>query len=296
MARLVRLDDAAYQQQLHIKAKPSEFQPGLNKIVRAERKAAAQRSTAKAVDAVVVEFNKQYAVVLEGGKTVVYFTTYDPDLKREKITTITSDDLRKLYLNRTIVAGGRSTDNAITRNVADVWLKSEDRCQYINGVVFDPAGKQRDGVLNLWKGFAVNAVKGDWSIMKDHIRKHICGDDTLYFDWFMGWLARLVQFPGEQAEVAIVLRGIEGTGKGTIARAIIRIFGRHGQQISNSRHLVGNFNLHLRDLVFLFPDEAFFAGDRANVGALNALITEPTLTIEGKHANVGNPARTGCTS
>jgi hypothetical protein len=42
--------------------------------------------------------------------------------------------------------------------------------------------------------------------------------------------------------------------------------------------------------VFLFPDEAFFAGDRANVGALNALITEPTLTIEGKGVNIGDPA------
>jgi Family of unknown function (DUF5906) len=291
VARLVRLDDAAYQQQLHIEAKRLGIPAtSLSKIVRAERKAATQRSTAKAVDAVVVEFNKHYAVVLEGGKAVVYFTTYDPDLKREKITTITFDDLRKLYLNRTIVTGQDGRGQPIIQTVADVWLKSEDRCQYINGVVFDPSGKKQDGVLNLWKGFAVDAVKGDWSIMKDHIQNHICGNDTLYFNWFMGWLARLIQFPGEQAEVAIVLRGIEGTGKGTIARAIIRIFGRHGQQISNSRHLVGNFNLHLRDLVFLFPDEAFFAGDRANVGALNALITEPTLTIEGKGVNIGDPA------
>jgi hypothetical protein len=29
-------------------------------------------------------------------------------------------------------------------------------------------------------------------------------------------------------------------------------------------------------------DEAFYAGDRAHVGILKTIITEPTLTIEGK--------------
>jgi Family of unknown function (DUF5906) len=37
--------------------------------------------------------------------------------------------------------------------------------------------------------------------------------------------------------------------------------------------------------VFLFADEAFYAGDRAHVGVLKALITEPTLTVEAKYAN-----------
>ena len=55
--------------------------------------------------------------------------------------------------------------------------------------------------------------------------------------------------------------------------------------ISNAKHLTGNFNGHLRDTVLLFADEAFFAGDRAHVGVLKALITEPTLTIEAKYAN-----------
>ena len=37
--------------------------------------------------------------------------------------------------------------------------------------------------------------------------------------------------------------------------------GQHALKISNAKHLVGNFNSHLRDCVFLFADEAFFAGD-----------------------------------
>ena len=56
--------------------------------------------------------------------------------------------------------------------------------------------------------------------------------------------------------------------------------------ISNAKHLVGNFNAHLRDCVMLFADEAFFAGDRSHEGVLKALITEPTLPIEGKYQNL----------
>ncbi|MBV8092318.1 MAG: hypothetical protein JO110_03610 [Acetobacteraceae bacterium] len=81
------------------------------------------------------------------------------------------------------------------------------------------------------------------------------------------------------------MRGGEGTGKGTVARVLMRIFGHHSLQISNPKHLTGNFNLHLRDCIALFADEAFFAGDKAHVGVLKSIITEPYLTIEGKYQN-----------
>jgi hypothetical protein len=81
------------------------------------------------------------------------------------------------------------------------------------------------------------------------------------------------------------MKGIEGAGKGTVARALLHILGQHGLAISNARHLIGNFNGHLRDTVLLFADEAFFAGDRAHVGVLKAIITESTLTIEAKFQN-----------
>ena len=62
-----------------------------------------------------------------------------------------------------------------------------------------------------------------------------------------------------------------------------RLFGQHGLHISSSVHLTGKHNHHLRDCVVLFMDEAFFAGDKAHVGILKALITEPVLTVEKKY-------------
>jgi Family of unknown function (DUF5906) len=98
-------------------------------------------------------------------------------------------------------------------------------------------------------------------------------------------MAYMVQHPDRQGEVAIVMRGVEGTGKGTLVKALLHIFGQHGIAINNAKHLVGNFNGHLRDVVLLFADEAFYAGDRQHVGALKAIITEPQLTIEAKFQN-----------
>jgi hypothetical protein len=98
-------------------------------------------------------------------------------------------------------------------------------------------------------------------------------------------MARLVQHPDRQGETAIVMRGGEGTGKGTLARALLHILGQHGLTISNAKHLTGNFNGHLRDCAFLFADEAFYAGDKQHVGVLKALITEPSITVESKYKN-----------
>ena len=167
-----------------------------------------------------------------------------------------------------------------------MWLKNPRRRQYINGVTFDPSNRAApDGVLNLWQNFAVKPKPGDWSLLRAHIETVLCSNDPVRYNYIMGWLAQMFQHPDQQGEVATVLKGGEGIGKGTLAKVIMRIVGQHGLAISNAKHLVGNFNSHLRDVIFLFADEAFFAGDKQHVGALKSLITEPYLTVEAKYSN-----------
>jgi Family of unknown function (DUF5906) len=131
----------------------------------------------------------------------------------------------------------------------------------------------------------VDPQAGDWSRMKAHIKDILCSGIPEYFDYVMNWLARAVQTPGEAGEVAIVLRGGRGTGKGIFARAIGALFGQHFLHLSDARHLTGNFNAHLRDACLVFADEAFYAGDKQHEGQLKRLVTEPTLIIEAKYAN-----------
>jgi hypothetical protein len=91
-----------------------------------------------------------------------------------------------------------------------------------------------------------------------------------------------VQHPAEQAEVALVFVGGIGTGKGTLGKAMCRIFGQHSRHLSSPEHLTGRFNAHLRQCCFLFGDECYGPKDKSAEGTLKRLITEPTLQIEAK--------------
>lgn len=232
------------------------------------------------------DLNGKYALVNEDGKVVIFQSGYDELMKRKRIDRLSIRDFGVLYMNNKIQSGVDKDQQPTYKPISAIWLNSKERRQYIDGVVFDPTTKEsRPGILNLWEGYSIEPVPGEWNLLKDHIYTVICDGDSFRFDYLMGWMARLLQFPAEQGEVAVVMRGGEGTGKGTLAKALLKIIGQHGLAISNAKHLTSNFNGHLRDAIFLFADEAFFAGDKAHVGVLKSIITEPYLTVEAKFQN-----------
>ena len=118
--------------------------------------------------------------------------------------------------------------------------------------------------------------------MQRHIFEVLADGNRAYAEYIFKFAAWAVQNPGDRAEVALVFRGGKGSGKGTFANALKRMFGQHGLQIFNSKHLVGAFNGHLRNCLLLFADEAFWAGDKQGESVLKGLITEPALMIEQK--------------
>lgn len=237
-------------------------------------------------DGVLNEFNQAYMVVNEAGRARVYQKVEDGMLSRSWYQSISFEDLKRLYLNRTLSLGRGPGGEDRRVNAAAYWLKHPGRRQYIKGIKFDPSRTgAEDGWLNLWNGLAIEPKRGDWSLLRDHMLNVICAGNTEHFDYLFGWCARVVQFPAEQGEVAVVLRGGEGSGKGTLAYPLMRILGQHAIKVAQTKHLVGNFNAHLRDAVFLFADEAFFAGDKKNEGALKNLITEEVIAIESKYQN-----------
>jgi hypothetical protein len=199
-------------------------------------------------------------------------------------------DFHHMYENQRLSVftedGATKKVNKTTKTLADWWLAHPERRQYLGGVTFDPTKRAPPEYWNLWRGFAVEPKLGDWGRMRQHIEKVVCSGIPEHAAYVLNWLARLVQHPDKQGEVALVLRGPKGCGKGIFGRWIAKLFGQHGMQIFNPTQLVGRFNEHLRDCVLLFGDEAFFAGDRQHEGVLKGLITEPLLPIEGKGLRV----------
>jgi hypothetical protein len=215
----------------------------------------------------VEELNERYAVIRDGSRVRIGTARNDPYYDRETWDLMSESDF--MLLER-------------KRKEAAIWLVSEARREYPNGFVFDPSGREREGYLNLWKGWAVAAVPGDWSLIRRHIYEVLASGNEEHGDYIVRWIAWLLQHPDKPAEVALVLRGEKGVGKGVIGRALGKIAGQHGIHLSSTVLMTGRFNAHMRDCVFLFADEALWAGDKEGEGQLKRMTTEDTLVIEGK--------------
>ena len=225
--------------------------------------------------------NAKYAVVKIGGKTRVVSFEKDatfPGCTVPVFSTISDFCAFHAKRKKAVRAkNGREKKIGIGR----WWIDHEQRRQY-DGIVYAPNSVAGDGKLNLWNGFGCKPREGDCGLFLDHLRNNICTGNEQYSEYFLNWMAYAVQHPHRQGEVAVVLRGKEGTGKGVVAKQFGRLLGSHFRHIVHAKHLTGHFNAHLQHCSVLFADEAFFAGDRSHEFILKALITEETLLIEPK--------------
>jgi hypothetical protein len=227
----------------------------------------------------IEELNSKHFVVLDTGKLFVMTEKRDEFRGRQVLERSSSADIKTFYCNQFVPVGANKS-----KPLGQYWFDHPERRTY-DGIIFDPTGKGIERHYNLWRGWGVEAIPGDWSLLQDHIRENICRGDIKLFDYVMGWLARIFQQPDKPGEVALVLKGRKGTGKSILGRTLGKLIGQHYVYISSAKHLTGNFNQHLRDAVVVFADEAFWAGDKQAEGTLKALITEPVLPIEGKGQN-----------
>jgi hypothetical protein len=252
-----------------------------------EQLKATKKRVKEKLDAAIDSMNKKYCVVNDGGSVLIFRDRFDEALHRQVYDRMRENGFKLLHRNEQICTSISAEGKRTYKPITNVWLTSKRRHDYKNGVVFDPTTTEsRNGRLNLWRGFGYTPKAGQWGGMKEHIHEIVCSGNEEYFDYMMGRMARAVQSPADQGEVAIVMRGGKGVGKGILGHALRKLFGQHGMYISKSKHLVGAFNAHLRDCVLLFADEAFFAGDKSAEGTLKSLITEELLTIEPKGQNV----------
>lgn len=229
----------------------------------------------------LAEVNAKHFTVLTAGKYLVGRESVCPHFGHVVVEWFPDVAVQK-HLNASTV----TLEDGTRRPLGTWWIRHEGRRQY-DGVVFDPTpGAKHPGLYNLWRGWAVAPVKGDWSLMQRLLRDVLCAGDQASFEYVLKWAAYMVQHPNSPAEVALVFKGRKGIGKGTFLRALKDLAGQHGHQVAQADHFTGKFNEHLADTILLFVDEGLWAGDRKLEGALKNLITEPVLTFEGKHKPV----------
>lgn len=240
-----------------------------------------QRAREFAIDPMLQQLNERHFVVEDhGGKVLVCSEAYNPAMRRTKLSKQSFAAFRERYLDLRIKVGEDKDGNEVTMPAAEWWLRHPSKRKYLD-IVFAP-NQELPNYYNLWQGFAVEAIPGDCGLFLAHIRENICGGNEEHYQYLVKWMARCVQHPDSPGEVAVVMRGPMGAGKSLFAKQFGAIFGRHFLQVSDSKHLVGSFNAHLRDCVVLFGDEAFYAGDKKHASVLKTLVTEELLVVEGK--------------
>lgn len=229
----------------------------------------------------LIDLNKRYAVIRNIGHKMVMSmepSEEDPSIRVPYFQTCSN--IKEGYSN----AYFATPADPDPKQLGAYWLKWTGRKTFdgLDLVPNKPKIINPGNILNLWDGFACQPAQGSWAAMQDHIFSVLAGGDAQAAEYIWRWMAWAVQNPADRAEVALVLRGGKGVGKGRFATWMKRLFGQHGLQIANSRHLTGNFNGHLRSCLLLFVDEAFWAGDKQGESILKTLLTEASFMLEQK--------------
>jgi hypothetical protein len=234
------------------------------------------------------ELNERHFVIRNiGGKCLIGEMVPNRMGSGQMLSLQRVNDFKTWYSNRKIAKRnkGKKDDkqNEKVKSLGTIWIEHPKRRQY-EGVDLIPNAPMilPNGHLNLWRGFGINPTQGQWPLMFQHICLILANSDRKSAEYILRWTAWSVQNPGELAEVALVLRGGKGSGKGIFGNALAKCFGEHALHIYHQNHLTGNFNAHLRSCLFLFADEAFWAGDKKGESVLKGLVTEPSLMIEQK--------------
>lgn len=236
---------------------------------------------------VLHEINAEYCAVMEGGKFRIMRQVHDPMLDRRAWERIGLQDFNAFFANRRVERADDGGSRSKTIAASQAWMEWGGRRTY-DRVVFNPEMPQEEhGVLNLWTGWGVEpSPSGSWDMLQEMLLRCLCDDDSELFEYVLNWSAYMFQHPAQPAESCIVFRGDQGIGKGTFGRALLKLCGRHGVHVQSPDHITGRFNSHLRDCVFLFSDEAIKPYDKTAEAKLRALVTEPTIQIEGKGVDI----------
>lgn len=213
----------------------------------------------------VERINQRHALVwVEGALRVLWKGEWNGGLPR--LSSV--EDIKKFW-------------QPLGPKAVDAWLGSDRRALY-DQIVFRPGVEDVGQNFNLWRGWGMEPVSGDCSLILAHMRDVLCAGDDGLFEYFEQWCANIVQRPAEKPGTAVAMRSGQGAGKGAFFRYVRPIFGKHCLQLAGSELLLGRFNDIFAGQLLVFADEAAWPGDKRGLDKLKSYITEPRVAIERK--------------
>jgi len=246
---------------------------------------------------VIDELNINHAFTVIAGKACVVRENVLVDSDSEPLTLMNERAFALKYGTRYVIVkdgdkvGKDGNPKMKQKGVGVVWL-GHPRRRTVEGIGFFPhPRKAPDDYINLYRGAYLKPTDKPepdrCAKYVNFIQEIICNGDTALFKYVLAWIADAVQKPGgRKPGVCLVLRGGQGTGKGTFAEYLSKLFAPYSITLDRPDQLVGKFNGHMANKLFVVADEAFWAGDRSKIGPLKSFITESKLSYEWKGRDV----------
>lgn len=234
----------------------------------------------------VIDSMNDYFIVVSGGSKCIYLYRTITENNIEKWNIKLKSALIEQFEVYKIV---HTSLKLPSRDLISLWLNSSKRRTYTYIDAF-PLNMSIQNTFNVFSGLVIDKniadEKGDISEgaeVGDFIFKHWCSNDLRVFNYVIKWLAHQVQHPFVKLPKCIVLKGMEGSGKGCVVQLIKNILGEEWFfHPTNHDDVIGQYNFKLRNKSLVFLDEMTYGGNKKEDGVIKKLITENTIVTNEK--------------
>lgn len=198
------------------------------------------------------------------------------------LTQMTIGGFKTTYSNQRVLVGKKDF------GLGDVFLTHEERRTY-DKIVFKPFpyGEAVDIPSEHYNSFTkwplIPKEGQDFMFIVEHIVEVVANGNEALADWLIDWFAHIFQYPATKPRTAIVLYSLrEGTGKGSLIRAIALVMKHLLLETDNHSFLDGKFKSYMLNVLLVAGNEVLWGGEKKIQGAIMNFITEPTMEIEEK--------------
>lgn len=127
-----------------------------------------------------------------------------------------TDDVALRKKHRALKCKIRKGNSYIATEFIPLWFKDEMKRTYDECAFLPPPIKCAPNVYNTWCGFGIDRLNIESSNNIEPFLRHV-GNLTNniqdHTEYFLNWLAQMVQEPGKKIAIAIVITSAQGTGK-----------------------------------------------------------------------------------